>query len=76
MNLSTANGEDSVKVLKLWHLFVFFISFLLTPAAYAQPKVSLTLTYAAGRPLAAAPRIGALRLSTSGWSSRSIPDQL
>ena len=38
-----------MKGLRLWYLLVFCISFLVTPAAYAQPKVRLTLTYPAGK---------------------------
>jgi len=56
-----------VKRLKLWCLLVLCVSFLVTPAAYAQLKVSLTLTYPAGK----SPNV-----FTEGWvfGARAIAD--
>ena len=56
-----------MKRLKLWYLLVLCVSFLVTPAAYAQLKVSLTLTYPAGK----SPNV-----FTEGWvfGARAIAD--
>lgn len=53
--------------LKLWYVLAFCISILVTPAAYAQSKVSLTLTYPAGK----SPNV-----FTEGWvfGARAIAD--
>jgi uncharacterized Zn-binding protein involved in type VI secretion len=56
-----------VNGLKLWYVLAFYISILVTPAAYAQSKVSLTLTYPAGK----SPNV-----FTEGWvfGARAIAD--
>jgi len=56
-----------VNGLKLWYVLAFCISILVTPAAYAQSKVSLTLTYPAGK----SPNV-----FTEGWvfGARAIAD--